>query len=271
MRREVSYRESRLARVLPPEGEPVWDLDKLVHTMGQVATAAAHDGLPQFRYGFHGYQRVTRRVTEAARTGEFKDNNKMMRTMPVFAERAFIPLRHYAHGETDEVGAWTPMLYNDSARTAAPSVAMIDFLGFHVVYDLPFTLIDTDTQPHHQDDYAAKINMILGEAAHELLPEYADVHPALRALGAEQIGLRLVLRDLFAARDDAWRAFTDLRQAQAYADNPSSFTDHLPKTADRIEADLREKATRRMLSSNKLATFVLSRATRTPNHWALAA
>lgn len=271
MRRELSYKESELAKVLPPEGEPVWDLDELVDTMGRVAIAAARDGLPQFRYGFHGYQRVTRRVTEAARAGEFKDNDKMMRTMPVFAERAFVPLRHHAHGETDEVGAWAPMLYNKSALAAAPSTAMVDFLGFHVVYDLPFTLIDTNTQPHHQDDYAAKINLILSEAANELLPEYVEVHPPFKALKAENIGLWLVLRDLFAARDDAWHAFTDLRTAEQYAADPQRHSGTAPKSAEQIETDLRNKATRRMLSSNKIASFVLKHTTRTPDHWALAA
>lgn len=256
MERDITYHDSKMAKVLPPEGELIFDLEKLAGTMGEVAMAAPEIGLPQFRYGFHGYQRVTRAVTRELETGMFEYPDKMAYTMPHFAERAFAPIRHYVNGNREKVGGWTPMVYGQAARNALPSTAMVDFLGFHVVYDLPFTLIDTETKAHHRADYSKKINIILESTAQELLPEYAEVKPIFKRFSAENIGLWYVLRDLYKARDDAWRAFERLDAAGK--DNK--------ETIETIDALLRKNAAARMFSSRAVIDFVIRNTTSVPDH-----
>ena len=46
MERDVTYHDSKMTEVLPPEGELVFDLEKLAATMGEVAMAAPEIGLP---------------------------------------------------------------------------------------------------------------------------------------------------------------------------------------------------------------------------------
>lgn len=261
MYRDRSYLDSRMAKVLPPEGELVTDLSKLVHTMGQVALAAPEVDLPQFRYGFHGYQRVTRVVTKELTSDTFEHPDKMEQTMPYFAERAFTPIRHHIRGDVDKVGAWAPMLYTKVAINAPPSTAMIDFLGFHVIYDLPFTLRDTNTKLDHKQDYSERINTILANVGRQLLPEYIEVNPFLAKMKVPEIGLNLVLRHLFKSRDDAWKTFEELRDIETHSVNDNHLAIH-----SQIEHKLREKAVRRMPSKNKLANFIIRKTTRTPYH-----
>lgn len=255
MERDVTYHDSKMAEVLPPEGELIFDLEKLAAIMGEVAMAAPEIGLPQFRYGFHGYQRVTQAVTRELETDMFEYPEKMAYTMPHFAERAFAPIRHYVNGDHEKVGGWSPMVYGPAAKNALPSTAMVDFLGFHVVYDLPFTLVDTNTQPYHRADYSKKINIILESTAQELLPEYAEVKPIFKRFSAETIGLWYVLRDLYKARDDAWRAFEQLNAAG----------EDDVETIEQIDAMLRKKAAARMLSSRAAIDFVIRNTTRVPD------
>lgn len=259
---------------LPKEGEeiePISDLDELIYTMGRVAAYASEVDLPQFQYGFYGYQQVTQAVTDQLDENVFDDPAKMERTMPLFAERAFAPIRHHVHGQTDQVGAWSPMLYRPEAKNALPSTAMVDFLGFHVIYDLPFTLQKSQTTSDHREDYTKKINMILSSVGRELLPQYIDMHPPFKQLGAPDIGLRAVLGYLFKARDDAWKAFEQLQAASASKDAPStqtqkwlSFTDRHRKSEEQIEHALSRKAANRMLSTKKTADFILRRTASVP-------
>ncbi len=269
-----------MARLLPKpaegeEIEPIADLDRLIYTMGQVAAYAPEVGLPQFQYGFHGYQKVTQAVTDQLDKNVFEDPGKMEKTMPLFAERAFAPIRHHVHGDTSAVGAWSSMLYRPEAVNALPSTAMVDFLGFHVIYDLPFTLQESDTDEHHKKDYTEKINIILSSVGRELLPDYIDVHSPFKQLGASDMGLRAVLMYLFKARDDAWKAFEQLQvasSAQSAVTSEQNSTHFLhrrtsvkpPKTIDAIEQELRKKASNRMLSTKKTADFVLRRTARIP-------
>lgn len=253
-----------MADVLPPEGELITDLDELVYTMGRVALTAPEVGLPQFRYGFHGYQRVTQTVVEALDTGAFDHPDKMEQTMPFFAKRAFDPMRHYINGETEEIGAWSPMFFAPGAQRAHPSIAMVDFLSVHVNYDLPYTLIETDTQPEHKRDYSQEINLILGEAGRQLLPEYVKVHPPLKWLRVPDVGLYLVLASLFKARDNAWKSFEQLRSVGAMPE------ERQPAAFGQIDADLSRRAANRMLSTNRVADFVIRRVNHSSTAtWAL--
>lgn len=245
------FRDSRMAEVLPPEGELITDLDKLVHTMGQVALAAHEIGLPQFRYGFRGYELVTHRVVEALVSGAFDHPDKMEQTMPFFAKRAFDPMRHYINGETDKIGAWSPMFFAPSSQRAHPSIAMVDFLSVHVNHDLPYTLIETDTQPKHKRDYSQEINLILSEAGRQLLPEYVKVHPPLRWLRVQDVGLNLVLSSLFKARDNAWNSYEELQAVEAMP------LELQPDARRQIDAKLSQRAANRMLSQHKVADFVV--------------
>lgn len=269
-----------MAKLLPmPEAgdsiKPLTDPYELIYTMGRVAAYAPEVGLPQFQYGFHGYQKVTEAVTDQLDKGVFEDPAKMERTMPLFAERAFAPIRYHVHGHTERVGAWSPMLYRPEAKSALPSTAMVDFLGFHVIYDLPFTLQQSNTTAEHKADYTSKINSILSSVGRELLPDYIDVHPPFKQLGAPDIGLRAVLGYLFKARDDAWKAFEELQIAASYDADESAarpsyhprdryFGAKIPKSAQQIEAELSKKARSRMLSTKKTADFVLRRTARVP-------
>lgn len=261
MYRDYSYLDSRMAKVLPPEGELVTDLNKLVYTMGQVALAAPEVDLPQFRYGFHGYQRVTHVVTNELANDTFEHPDKMEHTMPYFAERAFAPIRHHIRGDVDKVGAWAPMLYAKDAKNAPPSTAMVDFLGFHVIYDLPFALRDTNTKLDHKQDYSEKINAILADVGRQLLPEYIEVNPFLAKMKVPEIGLNLVLRHLFKSRDDAWKSFVELRDSEIHSIEGNHLAVHA-----RIEQKLREKAVSCMPSSNKLARFIIRNTTQAPHH-----
>lgn len=261
MYRDRSYLDSRMAKILPPEGELVTDLTKLVHTMGQVALAAPEVDLPQFRYGFHGYQRVTRAVTKELDSNTFEHPGKMQQTIPYFAERAFAPIRHHIRGDVDKVGAWTPMLYTHGAKNALPSTAMVDFLGFHVIYDLPFTLHDTNTKLDHKQDYSEKINTILTDVGRQLLPEYIEVSPFLAKMKVPEIGLNLVLRHLFKSRDEAWKTFEELRDTEVHSIDDNHLAIHA-----QIEHKLRKKAVSRMPSNNKLADFIIRKTTQVPHH-----
>lgn len=260
-----------MIEVLPPAGELVTDLPELSKTMGRVASAATLSDLDHLKYGLRAYAAVTEAVTEDIEKGNFDDPHKMARTMPVFAERIFAPLRHHANGETDQVGAWSQVFYTEAAQKALPSAAMVDFLGFHVLYDLPFALRDTDTQPEHKKDYSRKINLILAKVGRDLLPEYIDVHPVLERARASEIGLGMVMAHLIMARSHAWKSFQRLQAADQLddADTSQGPADHRlfgrhPQTVEEIDQELSLLAAKRMLSTKKTANYILRRAGRVP-------
>ena len=253
MLKRVSYLDSELASVLPPEGEPITNLVKLVDAMGRVAALASEVGLPHIGRGFYGYQRVTKNTADRLDKGFFDDADKIARTMPVFAELAFKPLRHHINGETDQVGAWSPMYYSQRSISAPDSINMSEFLRAHVDRDLAFALLATDTQDKHRSDYTEKMNIILAETGRELMPEFVQVKSPFRQLGAEKIGLELVLRDLYNARDKAWDAFIELRSAGEDQDQ-----------IDLIDGRLSKKAASGLLSNNRLISYVINKTTNTP-------
>ena len=231
------------------------DLDKLTYVMGRVAATAHTIDLPHVGRGFYGYQQVTLNTVQHLDQHFFDDPDKIARTMPVFAELAFAPLRHHVYGEHDKVGAWKPMYYNHASRTAPASVNMSEFLRAHVDRDLAFALLETDTQPEHKDDYTAKMNTILSQTGRELLPTYVEAKSFLKQLGIEKLGLSLVLRDLYKARDDAWEAFEELKEADGDIHQ-----------INLIDERLRQKAATGLLSGNKFASYVIDKTTRVPQN-----
>lgn len=269
-----------MERLLPPEGELITDLDELVFRMGRIAAAAPEVDLPHIQYGMYGYSEVTRHVTEWVRLGKFDDNEKMASTMPDFAERSFRSLRHHIHGERDQVGTWAHMFYSRFARRASPGIAMGDFLSTHVYYDLPKTLLSTDTLPEHQHDYAVKINTILSLVGEELLPRYVQLHPILDRLKIHKKGLNMVLNELFDARDVAWNSFVEMKASEALSNGTGepinwlevyrSISTHKPRSVEEIDKATDELARRKLMSSRKLSGFAISRVARFPQEaWVL--
>lgn len=259
---------------LPPEGELVKNLPELSRTMGEVAAAASGVGLGHLQYGLRAYRRVTEAVTEEAAHGHFEDPEKMQRTMPYFAKRIFDPIRIHTQTEgraPEAVGPWAHMFYNEAAQNALPSTAMVDFLGFHVLYDLPFTLKDTQTEDRHKKDYSRKINLILAKVGREILPEYIDLHTPLKRAHAADVGLGMVMTHLIISRNHAWRSFKRLEAIEERElAGKSRLTERFgfrPETAEDVDYELGELAARRMLSTKKTARFILQRAGRVPHHY----
>lgn len=266
------HARSRMIEALPPPGKPVTNLPELITTMGHVAAIAPEVGLGHLRYGLHAYQRVTAAVSSEVDKENFDDPQKMARTMPLFAKRIFDPIEHHIHERYDQVGAWSHMFYSPEAKRALPSTAMVDFLGFHVLYDLPFTLKDSNTEDRHKKDYSQKINLILARVGRELLPEYIDLHAPLKKLRAGDIGLGMVMAHLIFSRRHAWQSFKRLEAAEqlihSTPDSPLGQHAATPSPLQIVDQELGELATRRMLSTKKAAHFILQRAGRVPtNYW----
>lgn len=280
MSEKPHYLDSKMATILPPEGEIIEDINELAHTMGQVSRAAAEVDMAHLQPGFYGYQQVTRGVNTELSTGLFSYPDKMAINMPRFAQSAFDAMRHHVQGQPEKVGAWAPMYYSEAARRALPSTSMVDFLGFHVIYDLPYMLKATNTQEKHKEDYGDRINYVLGKVGQDLLPDYINLRPPFNQKVIANLGLNAVLGHLFRARDDAWSAFEEMEAAEVYwggsLDEGSSLsqnaigshftTQRPPRTLDQIDSSLRTQAARRMLSTKRAATFVLSRVSREQEH-----
>jgi hypothetical protein len=237
--------------------EPLYDLEKLAITLGKAAAYAAEVNLPHLQYGLYGYQQVTKAVTEQLDTGFFEYPDKMERTMPVFAERALAPLRFHAHDRSDLVGAWSPLFYRPEMKQAAPWMGMVDFLNFHVIYDLPFTLLETGTKPEHKQDYTGKMNQLFKGVGRDLLPLYIDMKPPWKQLGVAKLGLAATLRYLYGVRDDAWDDYLLLLDSQngSLAANGQGALDVMgsPEAFDevsRLDSQFARKAAVKMVSSH---------------------
>lgn len=273
MEKKGLYSGSNMEKVLPQEGEPVTDLEKLVYVMRQVTAAAPEVDLPHLQPGLHAYRQVTENVIQNLDSGVFSDPEKMARTMPYFAQLLMDALHHHVHGEKEKTGPWEQMFYDPSGPTMPAYKAMAGFFDTHINRDLAIALDATNTQPEHADDYNHPINAILGSTAHQILDQYVDLCAILKRLKVENIGMYVLVRDLARARGDAWKDFEELRESKIHHGNTTGICSDtcrphttLPQTVEQIEESIRNKQLGRMLSTKKLTHHVINLVSRTPEH-----
>ena len=246
------------AESLPPVGELITDLPELQRIMGRLAVTAHTAGLAHLRYGLFGYQQVTRECTERLELPRddpraFDHPEKIGVTMPHFFNEFVKAAWLHVHGHRQPRQGWHKPFYSPSAQSASPAEAMFEFLTTHVRYDLGVALLRTNTQPEHKDDYTVKVNGILGDVAVDILPHYVHIkNQVLKTLQVDKAGMRMALRELFGARDEAWvsheqmsgavdlREFVAMRQSQH----------------DRTE--------KRLLSSRKMSNLVVRALVKMP-------
>ena len=242
--------------------------------------AAPGIGLPQLRYGFHGYKKVTESVTSKLDTGIFQDPAKMARTMPYFAELAFDPMRRYVEGTGSMNDApWGELYYGENATNYSAWKSMKKFWDDHIYGDLAHALKGTDTQPHHKEDYRHPINTTLSETGWAMIDEYVDIHPWLKKLKLDKIGLHLALRDIYKARDIAWEIFEELDIADTYHSGTLTPEEQLslllqhpklggrpPRTPEQIHQYLTQRAARGGVLGNKAVGTLVERVCKTPDH-----
>lgn len=258
MEKGITYLDTKFAKVLPPEGEIITDLDKLIYTMGQVALYSHEADLPHLRYGFHGYQQVTQEVTNRLHTGFFDDDRKMEQTMPKFARRGFDPLHKHIRGE--DPGTWGLKYYSLLARQSLPGVAMTNFQDFHIEEDLGEALYETGTIPElHYNDYTKNINIVLSVVAANLMQQYVEVKAPYKYFGAGEAGLWLAKKRLFRSRDRAKTTFEMLRDAPNQT------------ARDEIARQRRNYLEKHMLSENRPVNNIIKFTTRAPEDiWGIA-
>ena len=256
--------KANMLDALPAHGEVIEDLPQLVTVMGNVALATPGVDLAHLRYGLRAYQRVTEAVNEEAEAGHFDDPDKMLRTMPRFAKRIFDPIERHTLGDTAHVGPWSRMFYSPAAKRALPSTSMVDFLGFHVLYDLPFTLYETGTEPRHKKDYSSRINTILRRVGDELHHEYIALHPMLEKARVTELGIAATMTHLMFSRDLAWRSFKMIEAVNGPYDERVASLEQPSPTLRRIDGALALIATKAMLSTKKAPAFAIGQFSRVP-------
>lgn len=261
--------KTRMREALPEPSTVVEDLSELAGRMELIRQAAPGVDLAHLRFGLRAYQRVTERVTEEAEAGHFDDPEKMMRTMPRFAKRIFDPIEQHTLGHPERVGPWSKMFYSQAARDALPSTSMVDFLGFHVLYDLPYTLHETDTKPQHKLDYSRRINSILRDVGDELLPEYIQLHPTLEKARLNELGLTATMWHLIVSRDLAWRSFKMIEMSEKWPVKNRLY-DHSSLLSRGIDRNLGRVAAATMLSTKRPVATMLRRISKVPEeYWGL--
>lgn len=248
--RGPSYTNTHFAEVLPREGE-LLELDKLGYVMGQLAVYSHEVGLPHLRFGLTGYQRVTVKCIEKLHGFEYPE--KIAATMPIFFDELAKALNWHVRGMPYAVQGWYRPFYAQEAQAVSPAGGMIDFLASHIRYDLGIALFRTYTHFTHKPDYTEGVNLLLDEVAHEIIDSYAEFH-GLFGLAREHF-LKIALREIYNARDDAWNAFVDLCQVSDFDSYRS-----------RREA-MRRQTEQRQISGNKVASLALRLATRVPAGW----
>lgn len=261
--------EGIMRDALPESGTVIEDLPELVDRMEQVRLAAPGVDLAHLRYGLYAYQRVTERVYEEAEAGNFDDPEKMVRTMPRFAKRIFDPIEKHINGEVNQVGPWSKMFYSPAARNALPSTSMVDFLGFHVLYDLPYTLHETNTEPRHKQDYSKRINSILRGVGDELLPRYIQLHPTLEKARLNEVGLSATMWHLIVSRDLAWRSFKMIEMSERWPVKNRLY-DRSSHVSRGIDRNLGRVASATMLSTKWPVARMLRQISTVPEgHWTI--
>lgn len=248
--RGPSYADTHFAAVLPGRGE-LLELDKLGHVMGQLAVYSHEVGLPHLRFGLMGYQRVTVRGIEKLQTFEYPE--KIAATMPIFFDELAKALNWHVEGVPYAVQGWYKPFYTKEARAVSPAGGMIDFLASHIRYDLGIALFRTYTRIAHEPDYTEGINLLLDEVAHEIIDSYAEFN-GLFGLARERF-LKIALREIYNARDDAWNAFVDLCHVNDFEGYKSR------------REKMRRQTEQRQISGNKVGSLALRLATRAPSGW----
>jgi hypothetical protein len=129
---------------------------------------------------------------------------------------------------------------------------MLDFLTAHVRYDLAVALLRTGTTDEHKHDYTQKINGILTQVASNIIDKYAEYPPPIRRYKVDKLGMKLALRELFNARDEAWDTFKRMGRAGDSVDYVQ------------IRQDQKRRTEQRIISGKRYAGRVIRWATRVP-------
>lgn len=200
---------SRLTACLPTEALP--DIPEVLDTMDNLESELALAGLAHVVQFNRVYRELTSAVKDGVEDGRtFQQPETVRRTVGIFAQLYFDPLRAYADGEQEKVAApWKQLIYSPAAESAPGGVQFLLGMNAHINYDLPQALCTSGVNPEYYPDYNIVVGKLINATAHKLSSSYID---------APKIGRKLLIAGtvnrIASWREQAWHAGNDLQEAR---------------------------------------------------------
>lgn len=240
------YDTSGLLSCLPAEALP--DIPPVIETMeaieGQLATAGLGH-VVDFNYV---YRNLTGAVYEGIQTeGAFEQPETVRRTVGIFAQLYFDPLRAYAEGRKEDIPlAWQRLFYDPGVQATQSGIKFLMGMNAHINYDLPQALRTSNVNQDYYRDYRVVIGKFIDATANRLSSTYIPVE----GIGRDVL-VKGACQTIAYWRERAWRAGTAL---QKHNDNE--------KVTNRIIHNLDRASDRKGWSIQHLGSMAMSALTR---------
>ncbi len=252
---EASYKNSRMAKILPEPGELVTrDVHTLPGLIYEMAEAYPGIGLPHFRPGMYVYGVVTERVIKAADDNELDDPDKMRLNMLTFADQEIQTTHSLIHGDMNGLREWEYMYHRKNPEDIPAAVSMSDFYTIHTGPDLGRVQVLTGTDPElHERDYF-KVDDYLREVGRDVLDDIVDMSPFFKQLKIPEISLMFMMNKVIKRRKKVWDGYLKIHAAG----------DNRVAVNQQIEEELRRDVIKSNLAFDRWVGGAIRRTTRTP-------
>lgn len=199
---------SRLAACLPPEA--LLTIPEVLGVMNEIEPVLVSAGLAHVHHFNHVYKTLTGRVRDGIeQEGRFQQPDTVERTVGIFAQLYFDPLRAYTEGNRAAVSlSWQSLLYNRTAKTAPGGVQFLLGMSSHINYDLPQALCASQVDDSYYPDYEVVIGDMIKAAAEQLSSTYVPVPRMMRDRLTNH-----TVRQIAHWREVAWYAGKVLQEA----------------------------------------------------------
>jgi hypothetical protein len=215
---------SRLTACLPTEA--LENIPEVLATMNNVEAELACAGLTQVTHFNRIYKELTGTVQHGIDQGEmFQQPDTVRRTVGIFAQLYFDPLRAYAEGDRDAIpAAWRQLFCDPTAKTAPSGIQFLLGMNAHINYDLPQALNTSRVDEDYYPDYRTVVGALIGATAQKLSSSYLEIP----GIGRDLLTAGTVYK-IAQWREKAWHAGNALQLAR----DDERATDKILKNLDR--------------------------------------